>query len=483
MTLSPEDRRTYNANPWVRRRLAEFLGGEFPDESTAVYFTAESATEARHKVARPLEELPSWLEQGSEPHRSLWDRRSLLCHLDVEYVNFDHPAYAFLEPERPFRLQEPVVAATLDILARYGIIPLHLLTGRGHHFVRRILHTSEAFVRLSKIGHLGATLSHLYATALSPTGEKVEPKLGAAFSGLGLAMEFLANEIRREASAKCECPIELGAIEAGPGENGREIVSVDITEYADPLCSREIRIPFSVYLKPAQLNLDLPGIAPIFCIPMLTCDLPEALRQMHDAAAVTELARASSVTIPDFSEGMQRLVATYEESSLASFHHDFYSQQHDAPGVWAETYDRTPLEVLPPCTRLFLEKPNDLLLRPACARRVVRVMLALGWHPRHIAGLIRSKYERDFEWRDQWKGFDPATRADFYARLFAGMILTDADQLIDFNCQSAREAGICAFGGCGHNLQDYQQSIEHRRAHERLARRPFNRLFLPAEHS
>ena len=25
-------------------------------------------------------------------------------------------------------------------------------------------------------------------------------------------------------------------------------------------------------------------------------------------------------------------------------------------------------------------------------------MLALGWHPRHIAGLIRSKYARDFGW-------------------------------------------------------------------------------------
>ena len=29
---------------------------------------------------------------------------------------------------------------------------------------------------------------------------------------------------------------------------------------------------------------------------------------------------------------------------------------------------------------------------------LVRVMLALGWHPRHIAGLVCSKYQRDFGW-------------------------------------------------------------------------------------
>ena len=47
-------------------------------------------------------------------------------------------------------------------------------------------------------------------------------------------------------------------------------------------------------------------------------------------------------------------------------------------------------------------------------------MLALGWHPRHIAGLICSKYDRDFGWT-QFVNVDPATRADFYTRVFAGL--------------------------------------------------------------
>ncbi len=69
------------------------------------------------------------------------------------------------------------------------------------------------------------------------------------------------------------------------------------------------------------------------------------------------------------------------------------------PDRWPQTYDRTPLDPLPPCARRILTQPNDALLKPAGIRHVVRSLLALGWHPRHIAGLIRSKYERDISRR------------------------------------------------------------------------------------
>jgi hypothetical protein len=188
------------------------------------------------------------------------------------------------------------------------------------------------------------------------------------------------------------------------------------------------------------------------------------------------------VEIPDASLGMERLIAAYQASSLAAFHADFLSQEHDAPGLWPETYDSTPLEMLPPCTRFILEHPNDLLLRPGCVQRVVRVLLSLGWHPRHIAGLVRSKYERDHGWGDQWNGYDPATRADFYARVFAGLFATGVDDLVDFNCQSAREEGICFIEHCSENLLRFRSSLLDRRKYERMARRPLNRLFLPEEH-
>ena len=68
-------------------------------------------------------------------------------------------------------------------------------------------------------------------------------------------------------------------------------------------------------------------------------------------------------------------------------------------------------------------------------RRIVAVSLSLGWHPRHIAGLIQSKLERDYAWGEIWEGYDPATSAEFYTLVFAGLALVRYDDLVDFNCQ------------------------------------------------
>jgi len=47
-------------------------------------------------------------KQEFEVARSLWDPRSLLVDLDIEYVNFDFPAEPYLHPDRAFALQENV---------------------------------------------------------------------------------------------------------------------------------------------------------------------------------------------------------------------------------------------------------------------------------------------------------------------------------------------------------------------------------------
>lgn len=59
----------------------------------------------------------------------------------------------------------------------------------------------------------------------------------------------------------------------------------------------------------------------------------------------------------------------------------------------------------------------------------MRILLALGWHPRHIAGLIRSKYERDYGWGERWSHDEVSSRADFYTRVFAGLVLVGQDEL------------------------------------------------------
>jgi hypothetical protein len=104
----------------------------------------------------------------------------------------------------------------------------------------------------------------------------------------------------------------------------------------------------------------------------------------------------------------------------------------------------------------ILRYPNDLLLKPAGIQHVVRALLANGWHPRHIAGLIRSKYEKDYGWGHRFYVYDAAQRADFYTRLFCGLLADGLDPLIDFNCKSTQEKGYCCTSGCGEVLEEHR---------------------------
>ena len=62
-------------------------------------------------------------------------------------------------------------------------------------------------------------------------------------------MEYLGHRILLAASALSPVPVQLTAVVVGPGAHGREIVAIDLSEYADPLHKRSIRLPFTAYLK------------------------------------------------------------------------------------------------------------------------------------------------------------------------------------------------------------------------------------------
>jgi hypothetical protein len=473
----------YYAHPTIRARIAEFLGTEplSGDATTVVTMIGDK----HHPKVRQVSGLPGDLDDEFEISRWLWDSRFLLVDLDIEYVNFDRPAEPYIHPDRAFALQEAVTDTVENQLLSLGIEPLHLLSGRGHHFVWQVRRDSHSFEQLITLGHSSPTVLSHYEQMEPAAGAKVDLSLGNAYHGLGQVIEYLAAEIKRISAPSSGVPVELTAIEVGPGKQGREMISLDVSQFGDPLDSRCTRVPYSRYLKMDQqkgvLGYEIiAGLAPIFQIPLHKMTVSTALKVMRDPEAVVGLAEQATSFIPDCSKGMERLISSYAASSLAKFHHDFYSTEPDPADSWPQTYDRTDLGQLPPCARLILEHPNDLLLRPSSMRRIVLVFLALGWHPRHIAGLIQSRFERDYAWGQAWKGYDPATRAEFYTRVFAGLVAARYDDLVDLNCQSAREQDTCHVADCRKNLLPFKQSLLDRRTHERLACRPIHRLFLPA---
>jgi hypothetical protein len=477
----------YYNRPEVRQRMVEFLGGHRLEDSTCAYLTADDSSPVPDYRPRKPSELWDCLEQGMEVTRSLWDRRSLVVHLDIEYVNFDYPAEPYVEPERSLDLQRPLVRCLQQHLLAHGVAPLHLLSGRGHHLVWRVSRESSVFRRLADLGVVPDTLRGIYQSPQPPRGETVGLDTGAAFAGIGQVVEYLAHEVLRDSRSRYPIPVQLTEVETSRGRRGREIVSLDLSEYGDPLNTRIVRIPFSVYHKPRQRRAKLGAhvvdeLPPLFLVPLFEMDEGRALLAMRDPLAAADLARYASVEIPDQSEATARLAEAYAASPTAAFHRWFSSQNHEPAARWPQTYDRTPLAPLPPCARRILTQPNDALLRPVGMRHVVRVLLALGWHPRHVAGLIRSKFERDFGWGDTFFHYDAATRADFYTRLFAGLIAAGLDDLDDFRCEELRALGLCTREECDHSLDRFRESLTERRRHERLASRPIHGLFLPDQH-
>ncbi len=482
-----ELRQCYYQDTDVRARIREFIGATTVHESSCEFLAASDENAAPPCKPYPPRALNALLASGFEISRSLWDHYALIADFDIEYVNFDDPAEAFVDPERVFAIQQPVAKTIEQLLREYGIKPLHVLSGRGHHFVWRIAQNSAVFKELAALGRGPPSLWECETEVHPPNTRPVPTQLARAFAGLGLAMEFLAHRVKEIAAPFTKIPVELTAVEVGPSEHDREMISIDISEYGDPLYSRMVRVPFSAYLKPWQqpwafdANI-LSNLQPFFVVPLQGIGWHEGIAAMRDPQLTVKLAARASSEIPDATPATGKLLRAYEQSKLAKFHADFYSQEQHPPERWPETYDRQPLEILPACARIALEQPNDLLLRPAFIRRLVRVMLALGWHPRHIAGLICSKYRRDFGWT-QFVNVDPATRADFYTRVFSGLFAVGTDDLVDFNCASAQEQGTCTFSDCGFNLLNFKESALERRAHDKLAHRPFNRLLLSSKYS
>lgn len=476
----------YYRNGDVRRRMTEFLGGRTLRSATAAYITANDGYSDFGEYA-PATSLPAFLEEGLDIERSLWDSEALIVDIDLDYEHFDQPVVAYQEPERIFALHQPLLAAISQVLASAGVHPLVLVSGRGLHLVWKVSRSSEAFRRLAQLGRVPLDLSREYAHQQSPRGARLSAELALAFAGLGMIVEYVAHRAFAAAAPNLSIPLQITSIEVGPGSLGREILSIDLTEYGDALHTRHIRLPFGAYLKPRKLEWALGedgvrDLLPLFEIPLSGMSLPEAIAIRSQPKEVIRLAAQVTTSIPDQADGTLALIEDYEKSELADFHRSFYEISETEAQQAAQELEKTSTTAVPLCTQWVLDHPNDWLLRPAILQHVTRVLVAVGWHPRVIAELIRNRYELDYGWGEFWTTHNASWRALFYTRIFSGLIATGLDSLVDFNCVSQREKGQCMIADCSQNLAVYRDLILTRRQHERLVGRHFNRMFLADEH-
>lgn len=446
--------------PAIRSRLIEYCGGRNDDPSTCTAKfligngeTIRGAGIPTRDVIYSPRQLDTIISREIDVFRSVWDDRSLLAVLDIDYTNADFPYRAFTNPNEIFSDLEPVYRLAVGELKSFGIKHLSILTGQGYHLVFRLPLTAKVTRQLQTLYSLNDTLDSKYRYDHPFTDDTVPLKAGTAYSGLGYVLEYLAHRIIARSADASAIPVVANNLVVGTGRKGREAVSLDLSAYGDPLFTRYIRCAFSLYHRKN-------GQGTLVSLPRNDECLEDLLAWRTDAHEANRLAERKKLVIPESSNGLTSLLDAYLLSPLHSFHNYFESGYHDPVDTWSRTYDRLNTGNLPPCAGLPLMRPNPALYIPNNICNIARVLVSLGWHPRSVAGLIRSKYEKDYGWGINWLVYDAATRADFYVRLFCGLVAGGIDDLRDFNCISHQEQGFCPRPWCGHNLADYGKRLQ-----------------------
>jgi hypothetical protein len=387
----------------------------------------------------PTDRLPHLLDRGWDISRSLSDSSSLIVYFEIEISDPDNPGQALLRPFDAFAAIEPAYRVTCDELDRLELPLLDVMTGRGYHFAGRLPLTSAAVTHLA---------------ALAPKGP---PRAERAFHGLGMTLEYLAQNIYQRAS-RGRIPVVPIGVEVGGEPGCRQSVSIDFSTYGDPLRERQMRVAFGTYQN-HRIRPDIFGeraareVAPLAALPRRRRPLAWMLTHARTLDDAIVMAQSERVRLPNVAAGLENTVAEYTASPLFDIHRAFYAEQPHAPSEGPGTYDRVDEHELPPCIARALQAPNDALLKPTVLQQLTRYFMARGWAPPHIAGLVWSRYARDHGWGNRWTQLDPRRRAEFDVRVFASALAAGIDEAIDFNCVSAQEKGLCPRSGCPHDLR------------------------------
>jgi len=449
--------RQYYADPHVRERIREYLGAVAGRAPTAAYVASIRQQDARpvvweHARRHPASNVEEPCRDGADIARSLLDSDNLIFLLELDYLNPDAPAEPFTHPAEVLFKLEPAYQAVRRVLGSFGLKAYSLATGRGYHFTARIPVTAPVLDGLADLVPEVPAWVHTLESRRDPgLSYSVSTRIARAWAGLGCLVEYLANLVIAAAPPDV-IPFVFNGTRVGTGLIGRECVSIDFSYVGDPLDARYTRCAFSAYqwhhFRPDIFGATTAKMVPeMAAVPRGRRALLSFMRGGRSLDAGRQAARRGPATLPDVSVAMEKVLAQYRASPLAAFHREFYAGRRHPAAMSIP-------EGLPPCALASLLQPNDLLLRPEHLQHLVRTLLARGWPAARVSALVESTYLADHAWGDRWRlNMDPATRAEFDVRVFAGMIASGADRLIDFNCVSAQEKGLCPRRACAFDLR------------------------------
>lgn len=462
LDVADPDVQSYYADWDVRARIREYCGADGPALPGAVYLaTIDSATDPHVTWATPrrcpVSDLPALLSEGHDVARSLWDTRHLVFLIDLDHQNVDAQGESFLHPDDAFVAVEPTFRAVRAVLDRWGLEARAVMTGRGYHFTGVIPLEHGVVDALARLTPATPSWWPSHDRRRPDWAMPMTERQARAHAGLGMLVEYAAGLIHDRAAPASPVPVTLNGTVVGPGVRGREAVSIDVSHFGDPLDVRQFRVCFGAYQwhrrRPDIFGqaADLPALV---AMPRSARSLLSTLREGRDVKTARRRARLADGHLPDVSEGVARLLSEYLDSPLRDVHRRFYEDT---------AREGPPLDAAPPCVTRSLAWPNDLLLKPEHIQHLVRWGLAAGATARQMAEVVVAAYESDHDWGDRWTRLDARTRGEFDVRVFAGLIETGRDELVDFNCVSAQEKDVCPRVGCPHDLRvDRDRLLERR---------------------
>ena len=274
----------YYRHPAVRARIREYCGGTDGGPLTCAHLVALTPGEAmptwESATRHPPEDLDRLLDDGADVARSMLDAESLIFYLDLDYLNADHPAEAFLHSADVFFTLEPTYRAAHDVLRSFGMAPLEVVTGRGHHFAGRIPWSDPVIQHLADLApEVPAWHASIASRHPACTHHTLDERQARAAFGLGMLTEHLAHRILRRAAPRSATPVVLNGTEVGAGPTGRACVSIDLSYAGDPLDTRNIRVAFGAY-QLHQLRADIFGSAVATMVPTMIA-VPRAHQSLY----------------------------------------------------------------------------------------------------------------------------------------------------------------------------------------------------------
>jgi len=411
-----------------------------------------------------ISEFDERLGDGPDVFRPIISRHGVLGVFDLEYYNTRNKELLFL-PLRREMSDIPEKFGFHDLVFREYLEPVYQrissalgdetiadMTWSGYHFLTEIKRESPVYNKLLMLGwHLrdknaeGPLMpnNQEMAIKMAINIRCLEPQLIAAYSAIdeadikrrvpttiadgvvytmfGRILEYLCHCVISDTQKEIDVPITIC-------DSADQGISLDISQYGDPVYMRIIRSAFSSWDKHNMNGFvsDLVGEAPFLDVvrkygKFENNNLPELFELARDYESSIEYAKNFSGKIPAAGTRIFNLALQYENSLLRRFHKDFDDVEHDPDNstyMLAEFDERFDARA-----RQLMAAPNPELMQPKNLKWFSEHLLLHGINSKHIGGIIAARYEaEDKGWKQKyWSKYLTRTRANFWARVYCGL--------------------------------------------------------------